>query len=90
MFLYYKYVYIFVKQNTKYKFQKKLSKHSIKRKDMKIRIAPEFKTQMAKEFNTSKQNVKTALDYYNNSELAKKIRQRAKELLQNEANNVIA
>lgn len=55
---------------------------------MKIRIAPEFKTQMAKEFETSKQNVKTALDYYNNSELAKKIRARAKQLLLEEANKV--
>ncbi len=55
---------------------------------MKIRIAPEFKSQMAEEFNTSKQNVKMALDYYNNSDLAKKVRARAKELLQNEANQV--
>lgn len=55
---------------------------------MKIRIAPEFKTQMAKEFHTSKQNVKTALDYYNNSDLAKKIRQRAKALLLEEAGKI--
>lgn len=55
---------------------------------MKIRIAPEFKTQMAKEFGTSKQNVMMALKDYNQSELAKQIRARAKELLQNEANNV--
>lgn len=43
---------------------------------------------MAVEFKTSKQNIKTALDYYNNSELAKKIRQRAKELLLEEAGKV--
>lgn len=55
---------------------------------MKIRIHPEFKSQMAKEFNTSKQNVKMALDYYNNSELAKKIRARAKALLLSEAEGV--
>lgn len=55
---------------------------------MKIRIHPDFKSQMAKEFNTSKQNVKMALDYYNNSELAKKIRARAKALLFNEAEDV--
>ncbi len=55
---------------------------------MKIRIAPEFKTQMAKEFNTSKQNVMMALKGYNQSELAKKVRARAKVLLQEEANNV--
>ena len=55
---------------------------------MKIRIAPEFKTQMANEFDTSKQNVMMALKDYNQSELAKKIRARAKELLLQEANKV--
>lgn len=55
---------------------------------MKIRIAPEFKTQMAKEFKTSKQNVMMALKDYNQSDLAKKIRARAKELLIQEANNI--
>lgn len=55
---------------------------------MKIRIAPEFKNQMAQEFNTSKQNVMMALKGYNHSELAKKVRARAKELLLNEANQV--
>ena len=48
----------------------------------------EFKTQMAREFNTSKQNVMMALKGYNQSELAKKVRARAKVLLQEEANNV--
>ena len=47
---------------------------------MKIRIAPEFKT--------SKQNVMMALKGYNQSELAKKVRARAKDLLQEEANNI--
>lgn len=55
---------------------------------MKIRIAPEFKNQMAKEFNTSKQNVMMALKGYNQSELAKKIRQRAKELLKQEFESI--
>lgn len=55
---------------------------------MKIRIAPEFKTQMAEEFETSKQNVMMALKDYNQSELAKKIRARAKDLLQEEANKI--
>lgn len=55
---------------------------------MKIRIAPEFKTQMAGEFETSKQTVMMALKDYNQSELAKKIRARAKELLLQEANKV--
>jgi hypothetical protein len=55
---------------------------------MKIRIHPEFKSQMSLEFETSKQNVKMALDYYNNSELAKKIRARAKTLLLSEAASV--
>lgn len=71
---------------TKNKIQ--LSKHSIKSKDMKIRIAPEFKTQIAEEFDTSKQNVMMALKDYNQSELAKKIRARAKELLLKEANDI--
>lgn len=55
---------------------------------MKIRIAPEFKTQMAKEFKTSKQNVMMALKDYNQSDLAKKVRARAKELLQKEADAI--
>jgi hypothetical protein len=55
---------------------------------MKIRIAPEFKTQMALEFNTSKQNVMMALKDYNQSDLAKKIRSRAKELLIIEAEKI--
>ena len=55
---------------------------------MKIRIAPEFKTQMAEEFKTSKQNVMMALKAYNQSELAKKVRARATVLLQEEANNI--
>lgn len=55
---------------------------------MKIRIAPEFKTQMAEEFETSKQNVMMALKDYNQSELAKRIRARAKDLLQEEANKI--
>ncbi|WP_281233463.1 hypothetical protein [Flavobacterium gelatinilyticum] len=55
---------------------------------MKIRIAPEFKNQMAKEFNTSKQNVMMALKDYNQSDLAKKIRARAKTLLLEEAEKI--
>lgn len=56
---------------------------------MKILIHPKFKSDMALEFKTSKQNIKMALDYYNNSDLAKKIRLRAKELLLEEAGKVI-
>jgi hypothetical protein len=56
---------------------------------MKIRIHPDYKAKLALEFKTSKQNVKMALDYYNNSELAKKMRQRAKEFLLEEAQKVI-
>jgi hypothetical protein len=86
IFFYMKYcVYI-----CKTKRQTQISKHSIKSKDMnKIRIAPEFKSQMAEEFKTSKQNIMMALKGYNHSELAKKVRTRAKQLLQEEANNVI-
>lgn len=55
---------------------------------MTIKIAPEFKTQIANEFNTSKQNVQRALDYSNNSDLAKKIRAKAKALLLSESEGV--
>jgi hypothetical protein len=46
-----------------------------------IQIWSKAKKQIAKELNTSLTTVQLSLDYYNNSELAKKIRQRAKEIL---------
>jgi hypothetical protein len=72
----------------KTKYKEIVLNDSFKSKDMKIRIHPEFKSQMALEFDTSKQNVKMALDYYNNSELAKKIRARAKALLLSEGESI--
>lgn len=47
----------------------------------KILITAEQKSITVNEFNTTRQTVYCALKYYNNSELAKKIRMRAKELL---------
>ncbi|MGB2502702.1 MAG: ATP-dependent Lon protease [Flavobacteriaceae bacterium] len=47
----------------------------------KILITAEQKSIIVNEFNTTRQTVYCALKYYNNSELAKKIRMRAKELL---------
>jgi hypothetical protein len=55
---------------------------------MKILIHPELKNQIAREFNTSNQNVLTSLSYFNNSEKAQAIRKRAKELLEEEAKKV--
>ena len=54
----------------------------------KISIPIEFKKQLATEFNVSRQTVHCALLYFNNSELAKKIRIRAKELLVAEAEKI--
>lgn len=54
----------------------------------KIKIHSELKKQIAKELDTSLQNVHTALCYFNNSDKAKEIRERAKVLLQTEANKI--
>lgn len=48
-------------------------------------IAAEHKKVLAKEFNTSWHNVRNALKGYNHSDLACRIRARAKELLIKEA-----
>ncbi|MCV9929484.1 hypothetical protein OIU83_17620 [Flavobacterium sp. LS1R49] len=55
---------------------------------MKILLHPELKNQIAREFNTSNQNVLTSLSYFNNSQKAQAIRTRAKLLLQQEAEKV--
>jgi len=44
-----------------------------------------LKHQLCKELKTSKQTVMLALKYANNSPLARSIRKKAKELLENEA-----
>lgn len=50
-----------------------------------IQIWSKAKKIIAEEMNTSLTTVQLSLDYYNNSALAKKIRQRAKKLLIEEA-----
>lgn len=54
----------------------------------KIRIVHELKKQIAKEIGVTTQTVETALKYVYNSDVQQTIRQRAKELLQQEADNV--
>ena len=58
---------------------RKINKHS-----NRIFLSVEHKKQLIEEFNTTQPTVQLALDYYNNSELAQKIRDRALELLKNE------
>ncbi|MBK5210336.1 MAG: hypothetical protein JJE44_12680 [Flavobacteriaceae bacterium] len=53
-----------------------------------IQISSTQKKELAKRFETSLTTVQLSLDYYNNSELAKKIRQSAKQLLIDEANKI--
>lgn len=55
----------------------------------KIRVATGMVSELAKEFETSATTVYAALAYYNNSELALKIRAKAKELLLTEANEIL-
>lgn len=55
----------------------------------RIKVPAEFVHILAKEFKTTTQNVYASLRYFNNSALAMNIRRRAKELLQNEADNVM-
>ena len=54
----------------------------------KIRIVYELKKQIAKEIGVTTQTVETALKYVYNSNVQQTIRQRAKELLQQEADKV--
>nr|DAJ36424.1 MAG TPA: Transcriptional regulators GENOMICS, PSI-2, SUGAR BINDING [Caudoviricetes sp.] len=54
----------------------------------KIRIVHELKKQIAKEMRVTTQTVEMALAYVYNSEVQQNIRQRAKELLQQEADKV--
>ena len=54
----------------------------------KIRIVHELKKQIAKEIGVTTQTVETALKYVYNSDVQQTIRQRAKELLQQEADDV--
>ncbi|OIO12221.1 MAG: hypothetical protein AUJ53_02805 [Flavobacteriaceae bacterium CG1_02_35_72] len=53
-----------------------------------IQIWARYKKQIAHELNTSLTTVQMSLDYYNNSDLAIKIRQRAKQLLLEEVEKI--
>jgi hypothetical protein len=53
----------------------------------KIRIHPEMKTQISKEFKVTMQTVSMSLKYFFDSDKAKAIRKRALGLLQQEINN---
>lgn len=55
----------------------------------KIRIPAFYKKQLCNEFQTSSQTVHCALNYFNNSPLAKSIRVRAGELLRAEADKIL-
>lgn len=56
---------------------------------MKIKLHPDLSSKLAKEFSVSSQTVLTAISYFNNSPKAQAIRQRAKELLIEEAGKII-
>lgn len=55
----------------------------------KIRVHPDLKKQIAEEFSVTMQTVDMSLQYVFNSERAKAIRQRAKELLEKEIEEII-
>ena len=54
----------------------------------KILIHPTYKNQIAKELNVTKQTVDMSLKYVFDSDKAKNIRKRAKELLEKEAKKI--
>ncbi|WP_372937989.1 hypothetical protein [Seonamhaeicola sp.] len=53
-----------------------------------IQISAKQKKELAELFKTSLTTVQLSLDYYNNSDLAKKIRKQAKTLLLAEADKI--
>lgn len=53
-----------------------------------IEISSKHKQDLAFKFSTSKVTVQAALHFFNNSDLAKQIREAAKELLLNEAKKI--
>ncbi len=53
-----------------------------------IKLHYDFKKILSKEFNVTEQTISMALKYVFNSDKAKQIRLRAKELLEQEANNI--
>lgn len=54
----------------------------------RIEISPAHKQELVNKFRTSGTTVQQSLDYYNNSDLAKKIRAGAKALLLSEAEKI--
>lgn len=54
-----------------------------------ILISSVHKRQLKNEFNTSKTSVQMSLDYVFNSDQARAIRKRAKEMLEQEAKKVV-
>ena len=56
---------------------------------MKIKVHPDIAKRIAKELQVSHQTIRASLSYFNNSLKAQQIRQRAKEALIEEANNII-
>ncbi len=55
----------------------------------KIRISRTHKAKIKKELGLSFTSVDNALNYYTNSDIAQQVRSRAKELLQEEAQNIV-
>ncbi len=54
----------------------------------RINISVNHKKDLAQEFEVSYQSIQMSLDYVFNSKKAKRIRQRAKEMLQEEINKI--
>lgn len=57
-------------------------------KKREILLEALLKQEIAEEFNTTTQTVREALKYNNNSALGRRIRKKAKELLEKEAKNI--
>lgn len=55
----------------------------------KIRLHPDFKKQISKDFNVTYQTVSMSLNYVFDSPQSEAIRKKAKELLIEEANKII-
>lgn len=53
-----------------------------------ILIPNEFKNKIIKEFKSNRPSVRSALKFFSNSDTAKKMRKRAKELLQEELKKI--
>jgi hypothetical protein len=72
------------------KQQQTLSEHNKGMNKKRIEISAGHKKELVNKFRTTGTTVQQSLDYYNNSELAKKIRAGAKDLLVAEADKIEA